>query len=219
MLDKCERPTTDDLHTFCTNFIPQPAYEDAQCPLPQLRALRKPHRSLLSIENFSVIRSSPNEATPHFDLEHGSENVVQTFLDGEISFKPGAAESENILQLATKERHTAIVRLLRETDTRTSHATSDDERYLEKAFQPLGAGDTVRRIRQPIGTLFSGSTILGTQPSNVDNTNDIGRSSTLPYGESQRSWIVPTRQDSCWDEYHFRHCSILVTAFASQVRS
>jgi len=97
--------------------------------------------------NLCVIRSSPKEATS-FDLEYGSDNVVQTFLDGEISFEPGAAESENILQLATKERHTATVRLLREPDTRTSRATSDDERYLEKAFQPLGTGDTVRRFQE-----------------------------------------------------------------------
>jgi ankyrin repeat protein len=98
--------------------------------------------------NLSVIRSSPKEAILHFALEYGSENVVQNLLDWEINFEPGAAESENVLQLATKERHTAIARLLKEADTRTSHATSDDERYLEKAFQPLGAGDTVRWFQE-----------------------------------------------------------------------
>jgi hypothetical protein len=97
--------------------------------------------------NLGIIRSGPEEDSTHFGLEYGSGNVAQTFLDGKTSLEPGAAE-ENILQLATEERHTAIVRLLIETDTRTRHATSDDERYLEKAFQPLGTADTVRRFQE-----------------------------------------------------------------------
>src|SRR6202042_3386013 len=98
--------------------------------------------------NLNATTSGSNENALHFAVEIGSEDVVRYLMDYDADPEAQTADSETALQIAIKERHDSIVRLLLERGARLRPASYQDECYLEKALKGCGLAEAIRQFRR-----------------------------------------------------------------------
>jgi ankyrin repeat protein len=98
--------------------------------------------------NLNATTSGSRENALHFAVETGSADVVRYLMDCDADTEAQTANSETALQIAVKERHDSIVRLLLERVARLRPASHQDECYLEKALKGYGLAETVRQFQR-----------------------------------------------------------------------
>ena len=98
--------------------------------------------------NLNVTTSGSKENALHFAVETGSEDVVRYLMDYDADPEAQTADSKTALEIAIKERHGSIVRLLLERGACVRPASYQDECYLEKALEGYGLAETVRQFQQ-----------------------------------------------------------------------
>jgi Ankyrin repeats (3 copies) len=131
--------------------------------------------------NLNATTSGSKENALHFAVEIGSEDVVRYLMDYDADPEAQTADSETALQIAIKERHDSIVKLLLERGARLRPASYQDECYLEKALKGCGLAETVHQFRR----LFMEQTYVSHHSSPF----------ALNSGSTNPILMIPTRQE------------------------